>query len=426
MLKQAVGAVFVLAISCAVVLGAEYCVSPGGSDSNSGNADAPWATLQHAVDGVSPGETIVVADGTYAGFRIRKSGTAAAPITIRAENKGEACVDRPGSENDPKANIEVCADNPEDGVAHWVIDGFETKDAPLIGVRIVHSKYVTVRNCTAHHCGKVGIFSGFMWNCLWEGNTSYNNKQEGFYNSNSGDYNVIRNNHSHDNGSAGFHNNGDISMGGDGILSHSLIENNISARNGNTDLSFDGIEHSVVRNNLCYGAAKGIALFGIDAAVASRHNLVYNNTFVMPEDAWYAVVIRNHNPDQPDAVGNKLFNNIFYHRSSREDIGSICVDKSAEEGFESDYNVVMEHFGIDDNAQVLTFAQWQERGYDKHSLHASESDLFVDPAYDDYHLKAGSPAIDAGKALDDVQTDLEGAPRPQGAAYDIGCYEAKP
>ncbi|MCD6405652.1 MAG: right-handed parallel beta-helix repeat-containing protein, partial [Planctomycetes bacterium] len=255
----------------------------------------------------------------------------------------------------------------------------------------------------------------------------YNNKQEGFYNSNSGDYNVIRKNYSHDNGSAGFHNNGDISMGGDGILSNSLIENNISARNGTpgTDLSFDGIERSVVRNNLCYGTGKGIALYGIDAAIASRHNHVYNNTFVMPKDAWYAVVIRNHNPGRPDAVGNKLFNNIFYHRSTRETVGSICMDKSAEEGFESDYNVVVEHFGIDDNAQILTFAQWQELGYDKHSLQASEADLFVDPVHDDYHLKAGSPAIDAGKILEDVKTDLEGTTRPQGAAYDIGCYEAR-
>ncbi len=426
MLNKIVGTVLVMALSCAVALGAEYHVSPAGSDANDGGKDAPWATLQHAVDTVSPGDTIAVADGTYAGFRIRKSGTAAAPITIKAAHKAKACIDRPGPINDRKTNIEVCADNPEDGVSHWVIDGFETKNAPLIGVRIVHSKYITVRNCTAHDCGKVGIFSGFMWHCLWEDNTSYNNKQEGFYNSNSGDYNVIRNNYSHDNGSIGFHNNGDISMGGDGILSSNLIESNISARNGNTDLSFDGIEHSVVRNNLCYGTAKGIALYGIDAAIASRYNRVYNNTFVMPEDAYYAVIIRNHNPEWPDPVGNKLFNNIFYHRSGSETVGSICIDKCAEKDFESDYNVVVEHFGIDDNAQILTFARWQERGYDKHSLQASEADLFVDPGHDDYHLKAGSPAIDAGKTLEDVETDIEGTPRPQGAAYDIGCYEAKP
>jgi hypothetical protein len=38
-------------------------------------------------------------------------------------------------------------------------------------------------------------------------------------------------------------------------------------------------------------------------------------------------------------------------------------------------------------------------------------------------LLLGSPAIDVGQTLVDVTTDLEGTPRPQGNAYDIGAYE---
>jgi hypothetical protein len=48
---------------------------------------------------------------------------------------------------------------------------------------------------------------------------------------------------------------------------------------------------------------------------------------------------------------------------------------------------------------------------------------FVDPANGDYHLKAGSPGMDAGQTLALVTDDLEGTLRPVGEAYDIGALE---
>jgi hypothetical protein len=51
--------------------------------------------------------------------------------------------------------------------------------------------------------------------------------------------------------------------------------------------------------------------------------------------------------------------------------------------------------------------------------------LFVDPALDDYRLQPGSPAIDAGVASDlSLPTDLDGRPRFQGSAPDLGAYES--
>src|SRR5205814_8759049 len=40
-----------------------------------------------------------------------------------------------------------------------------------------------------------------------------------------------------------------------------------------------------------------------------------------------------------------------------------------------------------------------------------------------YHPAPASPAIDAGQTLPDVTIDIEGNPRPAGAASDIGAYE---
>lgn len=61
-----------------------------------------------------------------------------------------------------------------------------------------------------------------------------------------------------------------------------------------------------------------------------------------------------------------------------------------------------------------------------HSLNGTDP-AFVNPAGDDYHLTAASPAIDAGFDAG-VTTDLDGTarPYPQGGRFDIGAYEATP
>jgi hypothetical protein len=51
--------------------------------------------------------------------------------------------------------------------------------------------------------------------------------------------------------------------------------------------------------------------------------------------------------------------------------------------------------------------------------------LFVSPSTLDFRLQAGSPAIDAGLALNIVLNDFLGTLRPQGAGWDIGAYEFK-
>ncbi len=55
------------------------------------------------------------------------------------------------------------------------------------------------------------------------------------------------------------------------------------------------------------------------------------------------------------------------------------------------------------------------------------SPTFVDPSADDYRLRSGSPARDAGGSLGarGVVDDFDGVPRPQGPAYDIGAHEMR-
>ncbi len=71
-------------------------------------------------------------------------------------------------------------------------------------------------------------------------------------------------------------------------------------------------------------------------------------------------------------------------------------------------------FTTDDEATIITLADWRALGYDAHCILATPAELFVDAAAGDYRLKAGSPAIDAGVALADVTADITGLARPSG------------
>lgn len=48
---------------------------------------------------------------------------------------------------------------------------------------------------------------------------------------------------------------------------------------------------------------------------------------------------------------------------------------------------------------------------------------FVNAGGGDFRLSAGSPGIDTGATLPEVQKDFAGTSRPQGAAFDLGAYE---
>jgi len=70
---------------------AEYHVATGGSDTASGQSTEPWATLQHGVDALGAGDSLVVHAGTYPiDTKVlidSKAGTQALPIVIRAEGE---------------------------------------------------------------------------------------------------------------------------------------------------------------------------------------------------------------------------------------------------------------------------------------------------------------------------------------------------
>jgi hypothetical protein len=405
---------------------ATFYVAMSGHDSDPGTAAKPWATLQHAVDMIAPGDTIVVNAGTYAGCRIGISGGQTAPKTLQAYKTGKVLLNKPGAANRHNSIVEV--ENFSGQVTDWVIQGFEIANSPRYGIDIRITDRITVQNNHVHDSAVTGIFTAFSDDVMIRYNETDHNHEHGIYQSNSSTRPIIRGNHSHHNTSAGIHMNGDISeQPGNGLVTHALVENNVIWENGTgggSGINCDGVDYSSFRNNLLYNNhASGISLYSIDGAHGSSYNKVYNNTIVMAPNSRFVVNIPDDGSGAPP-VGNIVEGNILYTPDASH--GSVLIAQPGVTGFRSDYNVVVNRFSSDNDDTVISLSKWQALGYDVHSVIATPAQLFVNPSTGDYRLKPGSPAIDAGASLTVVPKDIVGVSRPQGAGWDAGAYEAVP
>lgn len=404
-------------LTAAALSATDYWVAPGGDDSDPGTQGSPWATLQHAADNVQAGDTVHVEAGHYTGFDLRTSGSAGARIRFLAQ---------PG--------VVIDADNPEtpDGVnlegASWVrIEGFTVVGSGRAGFRAVLCDEVEIVGNVALDNQMWGIFTGFCDDLLIEDNeTAGSIEEHGIYVSNSGDRPVIRRNLIHGNHANGVHMNGDVSQGGDGVISEALVERNVIVDNGlggGSGVNGDGVQDSIIRNNLILGGhATGIALYRIDGGAPSSGNLVTHNTVVNDDDGRWALTIRD------SSTGNTVLYNIFHSRHGFR--GAMDVHADSLGGLLSDFNAVEDRFTTDGgDSVILTLAEWQSQtGQDAHGFVASEAELFVDPTLPggDYHLSPTSSAIDAAAGPATAGNDFEGDPRPAGEAADIGADEWLP
>ena len=108
----------------------------------------------------------------------------------------------------------------------------------------------------------------------------------------------------------------------------------------------------------------------------------------------------HHGIGYRDGASGEVRDNIFYDTSSNywEDGGTMT----------GDHNLLFS------TTTSLDPAQWpNDRVADP---------LFVAPATGDYHLQAGSPAVDAGVDVG-LTYDRDGNARPAGTAPDVGPYE---
>jgi len=387
-----------------------YFVSPTGSDANPGTTDQPWLTLQRAANAVVAGDTVVVRAGNYAGFNLTTDGTAAAPITFMAD--GAAVISQHNAVSDYGVDL--------DGADYAVVDGFRIINGAA-GVRAANNTGVVVRHNDIDVNSRYGVLATSSQGILIENNqVGRTGVGAGVVINGGGDGAVIRGNRIYDNLTHGIFLNGDrLAAGSDGLVSNSVIENNIllgNGRGGAASIALDGAVGTSIRNNLIYFAhSDGISLFAYDGASGSKDNLIVNNTVVVAVDGQWALRVSQ------DSTRNVVVNNILLNNNTAN--GSIFFNADSLTGTISDFNVLTGL--LRDDSGTYTLDQWRAaKSLDSNSKTAdSARAVFVSVDAADYHLLADGPAVDAGTKNRAPLTDLEGNPRPGGGGVDAGAYE---
>jgi len=128
--------------------GQTYYVATNGKDSGPGTQGNPWKTLAYAAGKVSPGDTVLIAKGTYKPFRIKRGGQRSAEVTFKADSGAQGKV--------------IISGNDTYGVAVWNADYVEVEGVTITGSGRTgflanQSDHVTLRNSKITNIGRACV-----------------------------------------------------------------------------------------------------------------------------------------------------------------------------------------------------------------------------------------------------------------------------
>ncbi|HEU4603398.1 MAG TPA: right-handed parallel beta-helix repeat-containing protein [Steroidobacteraceae bacterium] len=283
-------------------------VSPNGNDADDCSANSPCKTIDRAVSLTKAGSVVSVAAGTYGGFTIDRSGSASAQIVYQAN--GTVLITNP-------SGYGIYIDN----ASYVTVDGFTIANTALKGIAARGAtptspmRGLVIKNNAVSNTQEEGMYLSEVSESLIENNVitdvglaEVETTGHGIYLANAGSKNTtIRGNTIQANGNTwgqAIHMNGDASVGGDGLITGLVIENNWILGGFNNGLSLDGIEDSDIRNNVIVNTNHhGIRAFAIDGAAGPKNLRIVNNTINAPKG--------NAVKTTEEAGPSIVFNNIF-------------------------------------------------------------------------------------------------------------------
>jgi hypothetical protein len=460
-------------LASAPAVAADYFVSPTGADTNGGllPGDA-FRTVQKGADTAGPGDTVHLQAGIYdEAVRLTHSGSPGSPLTITSD--GSAAV-MDAQNRDCLPGKGVSSDAPHQAfhgfnVHDVVLDGIEVTRYCFAGVVFQFSSNVTIRNLNVHHNALTlrsqegnGIAVQGGTNVVIENSDVSDNVPR---NKLSGtgiavfgtDQAVVRNDVAERNNGNGIliedatnvvvegnrvrYNIGDIRSWGTGgiwvdgghtvTVRNNWFEGNVWAGLEITDETPSDPWGYEIHDNVAVGNWYGLWLDGIGQP-GQAMNLVYGNTFVDNTVAGIRIVGRSTS----GVAHTRIYGNLVAQMN--EDRPALQVDAGTFPDLVLDDNLFFRQgstrpinwgFAYGRSYDItptsvadMTFADYQAlTGWDTSGL--SVDPAFVNAAAGDYHLSAGSPAIDAGSPLYATATDYDGHTRPSGGGPDIGAFE---
>ena len=292
----------------ALGIGPEYYVSPTGSDANPCTAALPCRQIRRALHAgrrpATPSWWPTAA--TWASTWTTSTAPPGAPITIKARGHRAHVVTVTTDRPDNRDTIFITFSS------YIVVDGLRSSGANRAAVRVDQSPNVTIRNGVFGNNGTWGIFTDFADDLLLENNECFGSVAEhGIYVSNSGDRPVVRRNRVHDNNASGDPAQRRPQRGRrrhhHGRPHRDTTSSTTTAPAGGAAINLDGVQDSIVRNNLLYNnRATGIVNYQGDGAQGPRGMQILHNTIDMPSNGRWALLIYEHHGPEPRAQQHPL------------------------------------------------------------------------------------------------------------------------
>lgn len=443
--------------------GRTFYVAPTGDNANPGTRDQPWRSPAYGAQQLAPGDTLVLLPGRYVLSDFETdilrptSGTASAWVTLRGEGEPRpvlagrdnllTAIDLSGVQYVRLEHLEITHDAQATGEALWFRDGIEVLGAPAAHL-VLQDLYihhvdefcmnlqdvqdVQLLNSRLEYCG-FGALGGpageaggwrdvtirgcsLSWSGHYyqggDGSTRPYDRPDGFGIEPSAGPVLIE-------GTRAEHNYGD---GLDSKAANTTIRRSLVANN-----SCDGIKlwgpGSRVENTLIYGRGDGNPEPSPWAAVViapeEQANAQFELINVTVDDFLGANYVMYVQYDHPTVPTRLTLRNVIF--SARGPESPIYLSPATV--LMADHNL----FYFPKNDVLITHGGKTYTCTDLGSL--GQGNLCGDPrfvrvawgAVGDYHLQAGSPAINAGNATGAPHEDLEG--RVRDAQPDIGAYE---
>ncbi len=441
--------------------GRVYHVSPGGSDSNPGTESRPWATISRGVAALGPGDRLVIHGGTYHEVvDINVSGTPDAPIEIVGAEGELVTVDqsgfgssgvifRPGVSYVRFGNLRLV------GADVWAVS-LEGNNSHIELFRLDISGAEVGIHMTVGESGQWPIY-GPVDNVTIEESAIHDNLYGGI-DCTPGPCSDVR-----ISWCSVFNNGAEGDFGGDGISAESGLRWGIFGsdvhHNGGDGIdlgsrtSLYGFPYSlglylVKRCRVHHNGMEGVKLWkegDVDTSEVYRNGLtgidfIYEGeyrvfstlvAFNSVESRAYSLSAGYPEPEPlapQSGISLTIYNSIFAFNGPREAPVGIYVGEGVVE-FVEDYNIWysrsdseiwLEGEQRDVTWDDITSGAWtRESGQGGHDIVADP--MFVDPESDDFHLREGSPAIDAGLSEWAPRLDIEWGERV--GAPDIGPHE---
>jgi uncharacterized protein (TIGR03437 family) len=346
--------------------GARYYVATTGNDSDPGTLAQPFLTLRRGVSAAGPGDTIIVRDGTYPGGCRSNSSYA---LTINKAGTPAAWITLK-AENKWAATLDaenVCHSfiNLGANAAYWVIQDFRIINGYSGGIWTDSgADYITMRGNEIAYIGRHYLDSAIGICGSYADASSHDLIYDG---------NVL-----HDIGRTG---------GPQTAHDHALYVHS---------------PNSTIVNNVFYQPIQG---WGIQTA-SGFSGLIANNTFHGPN------ATREGHIMLWDSTGTVIIRNNIFYAPRRQ---AITQDIFSSTSCTVDNNIV---FGAG-----VSLGAPSACSSDNNRLNTDPMLVNATTAPYDFHLTAGSPAIDTGATVPAAPADIDGVPRPQGSAYDVGAYE---